>query len=56
MVLLEPLLEHAANAAESIVIDGIQPAMNQFNTRQPIAGRALQETKSSTFSEVGEHR
>ena len=50
------LLEYAANALESTVIDGIQAAMNQFNTRQPFAGRDPQETKSSTFSEVGEHR
>jgi hypothetical protein len=56
MALLESLLEHATSAVENVIIDGIQSAMNQFNTRQPIAGRALQETKSSTSSEVGEHR
>ena len=50
------LLEHASKAAESIVTDGIQAAMNQFNARQPLAGRVPQDRKSSTSPEVGEHR
>jgi len=49
------LLEHAANAVESIVTDGIHAAMNQFNTRQPQAGRDPQDRKSTASSEVGEH-
>lgn len=50
------LLDHVADAVESIVNDGIQAAMNQFNTRQPAAGRDPQNRVSTASAEVGEHK
>lgn len=50
------LLDHAADAVESVVSNGVQTAMNQFNTRQPAADWDPQDRVSTASTEAGEHK